>query len=62
VEGAAVIRNWVVNLSEAWDDVDRLAAVIGRLGVEVAAVARVKARGKHPSSFQLLLNPELLDW
>jgi len=61
-KGAAVIRDWVVSLSEAWGDLDQLAAVIDRVRVEVAAVARVNARGKHPSSFQLLLNPELLDW
>jgi hypothetical protein len=61
-KAAVVIRDWVVNLAEAWDDLDRLAAVLRRLRAATEAVAKITTRGKHPSTFQLLLNPELLDW
>ena len=56
-KAARAIRDWVVGLAEAWDDLDRLSQVLSRLRVAIAAVAKVNTRKKHPSSFQLLLNP-----
>jgi hypothetical protein len=61
-KAAAVIRDWLALLAEALDDFDRLTVVLMRLRLVIAAIAQVAARKKHPSWFQLLMNPELLDW
>jgi len=61
-KAAALIRDWMAGLIEALDDLDRLSGLLGRLQAATAANAVIAARKKHPSAFQLLLNPELLDW
>ena len=43
-------------------DRDRLSDILRRLGASLAQTARVSRRRKHPSLFQLLENPELLDY
>jgi Transposase DDE domain len=60
-KAAQVIRDWIGTLIEALDDLDRLCQALDRLKTTIEAVAYVDTRGKHPSSFQLLSNPELLD-
>jgi Transposase DDE domain len=61
-KAAKVLREWVEILVESLEDLDRLTDVLRRLGAAIEAIAKVKLRGKHPSSFQLLGNPELLDY
>jgi Transposase DDE domain len=61
-KAAGVIRDWIENLAEALDDLDRLTKVLDRLQAAIEAVAKVDRRTKHPSLFQLLSNPELLDY
>jgi len=61
-KAARVIRDHVAMLIGALNDVDRLADAIRQIGEAILAVARITTRKKHPSSFQLLLNPDLLDW
>jgi len=61
-KAAQVIREWITTLTEAWDDLNRLSDVLSRMQDTIAAVAHVRRRGKHPSSFQLLANPELLEY
>jgi DDE family transposase len=61
-KAARVIRDWIVSLTGALDDLDRLRRVLEEMTATIRAVARQKLQGKHPSSFQLLLDPELLDW
>jgi hypothetical protein len=61
-KAARVIRDWIGTLIEALDDLDRLCHALDRLTTTIEAVACVDTRGKHPSSFQLLSNPELLEW
>lgn len=61
-KAAAILRGWIVLLSEALDDLQRLRSLIDRLRVALAHTARVSRRRKHPSSFQLLENPELLEY
>jgi hypothetical protein len=39
-----------------------LIAVLEGMTAAIQAVANKKLRKKSPSSFQLLLSPELLDW
>jgi DDE family transposase len=59
---AQVLREWVDNLAESLDDLDRLAKVLERMKAAIEAVAKIDLRVKHPSLFQLLGNPELLDY
>jgi len=61
-KAAAVLRDWVVLFSEALNDAKRLRKLLRRFAVAVAATARVTRRNKHPSLFQLLDNPELLEY
>lgn len=61
-KAARVIRIWMLPLTEALDHPRRLRSVLRSLRTTVAALARVEIRKKHPSLFQLLLDPELLDW
>jgi hypothetical protein len=49
-------------LTVVWDDQERLIDTLAKMSAAVAAVANQKLQRKRPSSFQLLLNPELLDW
>jgi hypothetical protein len=61
-KAATIVRDWIVSIAEALDDPGRLGDVLCRLGAVIAKKARVSPRNKHPSSFQLLANPELLDY
>jgi hypothetical protein len=61
-KAARVIRDWIVSLTGALDDLDRLIRVLEEMTATIRAVAKQKLQSKCPSSFQLLLNPELLDW
>jgi hypothetical protein len=61
-KAARVIRDWIVPLTAALGDVDRLIRALEEMTATVGAVAQKKLQKKCPSSFQLLLNPELLDW
>ncbi len=62
MQAAAVLRDWITVLMEAIGDHDRLSDALSRLQITIAAVARVNIRRKKPSWFQLLLNPELLEY
>jgi hypothetical protein len=61
MKAAATLREWINNLAEALDDLTKLADVLARLQ-EVLQGDRVERRHKKPSHFQLLENPELLEW
>jgi Transposase DDE domain len=61
-KAARVIRQWIVSLTGALNDLDRLMSVLEEMTATIRAVARQKLQKKRPSSSQLLLNPELLDW
>jgi hypothetical protein len=61
-KAAAILREWIVLLTAVLDDLERLADFLGRLGAAIAKTARVNRRRKHPSLFQLLDNPELLEY
>ena len=57
-----MIRQWVVSLTGALDDIEALIGVLAGMTTTINAVAHKKLQSKSPSSFQLLLNPELLNW
>jgi hypothetical protein len=61
-KAAAVVRDWIVAVTEALDDLDRLMAILEKLAATIQATARQKPRKNDPCAFQLLLEPELLDW
>ena len=61
-KAAAIVQDWIVQFSDVLDDLDRLCDLLRRLGAAIANKARVNRRNKHPSLFQLLENPELLDY
>jgi hypothetical protein len=61
-KAAAILRDWIVLFSEALDHCQRLRALLRRLEGGIAASARVDRRRKHPSLFQLLENPDLLEY
>lgn len=61
-KAAAVLRDWIVLLLAVLDDEEPLSELLSRLGAAIAKTARVTHRRKHPSLFQLLENPELLEY
>jgi Transposase DDE domain len=61
-KAAAVVQAWIVLFSEVLDDVCRLGDLLRRLEAAIANAARITRRKKHPSLFQLLENPELLEY
>jgi hypothetical protein len=61
-KASQVIGDWIVTISRVLHDREALLGVLRDLSREIAAVAHVKKRKKAPSSWQLLLNPGLLNW
>lgn len=61
-KAAGVIPQWIVSLTGALGDLERLVRVLEEMAATIDAVASQKLRKKDPASFQLLLDPELLDW
>lgn len=61
-KAARVLRDWVVVLTGALEDNDNLIRTLGDLAVTIGAIAKKNRQSKRPGSFQLLLNPEFLDW
>jgi hypothetical protein len=62
MQAAAILRDWIAVLMDALGDGARLEDKLSQLQAALAAVARVHSRRKKPSWFQLLLNPELLEY
>jgi hypothetical protein len=62
-KAARVIRKRVVLLIEALDgEIERLVEVLEKISKGIANAARMTPRKKRPSLFQLLRDPELLEW
>ena len=61
-KAAVILRDWIVLLTGVLDDGERLRDFLCRFGAAVTKTARVTRRKKHPSLFQLLENPELLEY
>jgi hypothetical protein len=59
---AASLRNWIGQLIAVIDDTAKLQRVLQRQRQCLAKSARVSSRRKHPNCFQLLNNPELLEY
>jgi len=61
MKAAATLREWINNIAEALDDLKKLTDVLERLK-EILRGDRVEGRHKKPSHFQLLEDPQLLEW
>ena len=61
-KAADVIRDWITDMIENWDDLERLCGVLETMKTVIERLANVDFRGQHPSWFQLQANPELLDY
>lgn len=61
-KAAAILRDWIVLLTGVLDDDERLSDFLRRFGAAITKTAHVTRRRKHPSLFQLLENPELLEY
>jgi len=59
---AASLRDWIGQMIAAIDDATKLQSVLNRQRRSLAKSARVNSRRKHPSCFQLLNNPDLLEY
>jgi hypothetical protein len=59
---AASLRDWIGQLIAAIDDATKLQCVLNRQRQSLAKSARVNSRRKHPNCFQLLNNPDLLEY
>lgn len=61
-KAAVEIRGWVTALIRAIDDTAALVGLLDDMARVIRIVARKKRRKRSPSLFQLLEDPELLDW
>ncbi len=61
-KAAEVIQEWIVSLTSSLSNIEQLIGVLEQMTRTIDAVAQQKHRKKDPASFQLLLDPELLDW
>ncbi len=61
-KAAGEVRRWVAALIRVIDDADPLVALLKDMARAIEGIANKKLRKKSPSLFQLLENPELLDW
>jgi len=61
-KAARALQDWITALVVALDDHDQLVHAVTKLQAHLARVAPIQSRKKQPSHFQLLRNPELLNW
>lgn len=61
-KAARALQDWITTLVIALDDHDQLVLVVTQLQAHLARVAPIQSRQKQPSHFQLLKNPQLLNW
>ncbi len=61
MKAAQTVPDWITSLAVALDDRDHLVRVLTRLASTLEHEC-VESRRNHPSLFQLLEDPELLDW
>lgn len=61
-KAAKGMRQWIVALTVSFGDLNHLVSTLEAMAKTLQAVAVQKSQRKDPRSFQLLMNPELLDW
>lgn len=62
LKAARALRDWIAALIGILDDHDQLLHTVTKLQSHLAHVAKIQSRKNQPSHFQLLRNPELLNW
>ena len=62
LKAVRALGDWIVSITLALDDPQQLESTIMRLQVQLTHVAKIQSRKKHPSHFQLIDDPTLLEW
>ena len=62
LKAARALRDWITTLIGVLDDHGQLLHTVTKLQSHLTHVAKIQSRKKQPSHFQLLRNPELLNW
>lgn len=62
LKAARALRDWITALIAALDHHDQLLITVTKIQTNLTHVAKIHSRKKHPSHFQLLQNPDLLNW
>jgi hypothetical protein len=62
MKAVRILREWMVSIIRVLDQRESLEHTITDLQANIRNVAKIQSRKKHPSHFQLLQNPALLDW
>jgi Transposase DDE domain len=62
LKAARALQEWIKTLIGAINDHDKLRLTVVKIQEQLKHVAHIQSRRKRPSHFQLLKNPELLDW
>jgi len=62
LKAARALRDWIAALIGVLDDHDQLLHTVTKLQSHLAHAAKIQSRKNQPSHFQLLRNPELLNW
>jgi hypothetical protein len=61
-KAARALRDWITPLLLALDHRPQLEQILTQLQTHLQCVAKIQRRRKHPSHFQLINNPDLLNW
>jgi hypothetical protein len=61
-KAARALRDWIVSLIVALDNRQQLEIVLNNMKNHLTHVSKIETRKKHPSHFQLIEDPSLLDW
>lgn len=62
MKAADVLQDWITSIVDVLEDRVRLTSVLKKAMTVIEAVARIRKRSAHPSLFQLLETPELLEY
>lgn len=62
LKAARALRDWIITLIGVLDNHNQLLHTVTKLQAHLAHVAKIQSRKNQPSHFQLLRNPELLNW
>jgi len=62
LNAARALRDWITPIIATLNDHDQLSRTVAQVQTHLAHAARIQSRKKNPSHFQLIRNPELLNW
>jgi len=62
LNAARALRDWITPIIAALNDHDQLSRTVAQVQTHLKHAARIQSRKKNPSHYQLIRNPELLNW